>query len=202
MTKKTLAAAAVISASAVSAQAATWEIDKAHSTVGFSVQHMVITKVTGRFDQFEGTIEFDTTDLSSGTAEMTVQMASVNTDNERRDNHLRSPDFFDVEKYPTMTFRSTKVSAVKGDKFQLTGMLTLKDVTKEVTFDCTFNGMLTDSWGNVRAGFTAKGEIDRQDYHVSWSKVLDNGGLVAGDNVSIDIELELVEAKGEADSGK
>ncbi len=183
-------------------QAATWNIDQAHSSVGFTVRHMVISKITGKFNDFDGTVEFDGEDLSSGKAQVTVRMASVDTDNEKRDDHLRTGDFFEVEKYPTMTFKSTRVSNVDGDKFRLTGILTLKDVSKEVIFDCKFNGKLNDPWGNVRAGFSAETEINRQDFNVSFSKVLDGGGLVVSDNVRINLELELIQAKEQAASGE
>lgn len=183
-------------------QAATWSFDKAHSSVGFSVRHMVISKTIGNFDDFEGVMEFDGENVASGTVELTVQMASIDTDDEKRDGHLKTGDFFDVEKYPTMTFKSTKISNVKGSSFQMVGILTLKGVSKEVTFDCEFNGTLVDPWGNTRAGFSAETEINRQDFNVSFSKILDNGGLMVSDMVTINLEMEAIQAVEQNDTLK
>lgn len=183
-------------------QAATWSFDKAHSSVGFSVRHMVISRTIGNFDDFEGVMEFDGENVASGTVELTVQMASIDTDDEKRDGHLKTGDFFDVEKYPTMTFKSTKISNVKGSSFQMVGILTLKGVSKEVTFDCEFNGTLVDPWGNTRAGFSAETEINRQDFNVSFSKILDNGGLMVSDMVTINLEMEAIQAVEQNDTLK
>lgn len=183
-------------------QAATWSFDKAHSSVGFSVRHMVISKTIGNFDDFEGVMEFDGENVASGTVELTVQMASIDTDDEKRDGHLKTGDFFDVEKYPTMTFKSTKIVNVKGSSFQMVGILTLKGVSKEVTFDCEFNGTLVDPWGNTRAGFSAETEINRQDFNVSFSKILDNGGLMVSDMVTINLEMEAIQAVEQNDTLK
>lgn len=182
--------------------AATWSFDKAHSTVGFSVRHMVISRTTGNFKDFEGTLEFDGESIVSGKVELTVQMASVDTGDEKRDGHLKTGDFFDVEKYPTMTFKSTKVSDVDGSSFKLSGILTIKDVSKEVTFECDHHGTLKDPWGNTRAGFTASTEINRQDFNVSFSETLDGGGLLVGDIVTITLELETIQSVEQADVGK
>ncbi|MDH3892790.1 MAG: YceI family protein [candidate division Zixibacteria bacterium] len=183
-------------------QAATWNFDKSHSSVGFSVRHMVISKTTGHFSDFEGVLDFSGEDFGAGKVEVTVQMASVDTDDEKRDGHLRTGDFFDVEKYPTMTFKSTKVSDTKDNAFQLTGILTIKDVSKEVIFDCEHHGTLTDPWGNTRAGFTAEAEINRQDFNVSFSKLLDGGGMVVGDMVTVKLEIEAIQFVEQADAGK
>lgn len=202
MFKKCAVIALALMLTAGMTQAATWSFDKAHSSVGFSVRHMVISRTTGNFDDFEGVLEFDGENLASGKVELTVQMASVDTDDEKRDGHLKTGDFFDVEKYPTMVFKSTKVSNVKGSSFQLVGILTLKGVSKEVTFDCEFNGSLKDPWGNTRAGFSAETEINRQDFNVSFSKILDNGGLMVSDMVTINLEIEAIQAAEQADAGK
>ena len=179
---------------ALPAVAAKWEVDKAHSSVNFKVSHMVISTVNGRFDTFDGTVNFDPEDLAKGSVEMTIDVASISTDNEKRDGHLKSADFFDVEKYPKITFKSKKVILGEGKHFQLVGDLTIKDVTKEVTFDCAFHGAV-DFMGTTKAGFACTTTIDRQDFHVNWSKTLDNGGLVAGDEVEITVDLELNKAK-------
>jgi len=171
---------------------AAWKMDPAHSSVGFIVRHMVISKIPGEFKKFEANITFDEKNIKNGTAEMTVQIASINTDNTKRDNHLRSADFFDAAKYPSMTFKSKKVHDINGNKFKLTGDLTIRGITKEVTFDCELNGFIKDPMGNTRAGFSATTTINRQDFKVSWNKTLDTGGLVVSDNVDINIGLELI----------
>ena len=194
MKKLILTAIAVLTLAAVSF-GATWNIDATHSSVGFKVSHMVISKVTGGFEEFSGTItDFDGEKLEGGSVEFTVQTASVDTDDEGRDKHLRNEDFFEVEKYPTMTFKSKSISA-DGNSFKLTGDLTIKDVTKEVTFDGTFAGSIDDPWGNKRAGFSAAATIDRKDFGIAFGKVMDNGGLMVGNEVEIMIELETVMTK-------
>ena len=198
--RKTLSLALLMFVALVlSGQAATWNVDKAHSSIGFKVSHMVISKVNGNFKQFDGTIEAPMMDekkldLENSAVSMTVDVASIDTDNEDRDKHLRSEDFFDVVQYPSMTFVSKEVIPQEGNKFKLVGDLTIKDVTKEVTFDGTFNGVVTDPWGNTKAGFSAETTINRQDFNVEWNKTLDAGGLVVGDDVEIMIEMELAEA--------
>lgn len=202
MFKKLFATALLLAVMAVTAPAATWNFDKAHSSIGFSVRHMVISKTTGKFNDFDGVLEFDGENVEFGKVDFTVQMTSVNTDDEKRDGHLRTGDFFDVEKYPTMTFKSTKVGDMKGSSFQLTGILTIKDVSKEVTFDCEYHGAIKDPRGNTRAGFTAETEINRQDFNVSFSKTLDGGGLIVGDNVIVKLELETIQSAEQADAGR
>ena len=178
----------------VSAGAAEWNIDAPHSSVGFSVRHLVVSKTTGHFSDFSGTVNFDGENVAGGTAEWTIQVASIDTDDKKRDDHLRGADFFDAEKFPTMTFKSSKVIPGEDGSFQLVGNLTIKDVTKEVTFDVEFNGVINDPWGGTRAGFSAGTKIDRQDFGMSWNKALDAGGVVVGNTVSIMIEVELVKA--------
>ena len=170
---------------------ASWEIDKSHSSVGFSVSHLVISNVKGSFGDFAATIAFDADKLEAGKVEMTVQVASIDTDDAKRDDHLRSADFFDVENFPVMKFKSSRVHDIAGKEFKLTGDLTIRDVTKEVTFDCAFNGVIDDPWGNTKAGFSAFVVINRQDFNVKWNKALDAGGVVVGDEVKISLELEL-----------
>jgi polyisoprenoid-binding protein YceI len=174
--------------------AAKWEVDKAHSSVNFKVSHMVISTVNGKFETFDGSFDFDPKNLATGTAEMTIDVASINTDNDKRDGHLKSADFFDAEKYPKITFKSKKVIPGTGKNFKIVGDLTIRDVTKEVTFDCVFNGS-AEFMGTTKAGFTCSTTINRQDYHVNWSKTLDNGGLVAGNDVDITLDLELNQVK-------
>ena len=174
--------------------AAQWTIDKPHSSVNFKVTHLVISTTNGEFKTFDGTVNFDPNNIENGSVEMTVDVASINTDNADRDKHLKSADFFDVEKYPKMTFKSKKVIPGDGKKFKLVGDLTIKDVTHEVTFDCVFNGV-AEFMGTNKAGFTCTTTINRMDYNVTWNKMLDTGGVVVSDDVDIDLELELDEVK-------
>lgn len=174
---------------AVGVSADTWHADAAHSSVNFTVTHMVISTVNGKFDSFEGTLDWDGNDVTTGIVEFTIQTSSVDTDNEKRDGHLSSPDFFDVAQYPTITFKSTKVIPGDGKNFQLVGDMTMHGVTKPVTFDCTYNGSIP-FMKTVKAGFSAKATINRKDFGVSWSRALDGGGLVVSDEVEIDLALE------------
>ncbi|HWR82753.1 MAG TPA: YceI family protein [Candidatus Deferrimicrobium sp.] len=194
--RKRLAGALVVMMSlATVGRAEKWEIDKTHSAVGFNVRHMVVAKVPGYFRDFVGFINFDGQNLETGIVEFTVQMASIDTDNENRDEHLRSADFFDAAKFPSAVFKSRKVIKGEGSSFKLVGDLTMKDVTKEVVFECEFNGVVTDPWGNTRAGFSAQTKINRQDFNVTYSKKLDTGGLIVGDDVNIMLDIEAVKAK-------
>lgn len=179
-----------------------WNIDVTHSSIGFSVRHMVISKAKGEFGDYSGTVNFDGKNLADGSVELTIQMASIDTKSEGRDKHLKSPEFFDVEKFPTMTFKSKKIVPAKDGMFAMVGDLTIKDVTKEVTLDCEFNGSATDPWGNERAGFSATVTIDRQDFNVKFDSSLKDGRLLVGNDVTISLEIELIKAKPEAEDGK
>lgn len=181
---------------AAGASAAEWKIDQAHSSVYFKVRHLVISKTKGEFTKFDGTFNFEPGQWQDASANMTVKVASIDTDNEDRDKHLRSPDFFDTELYPDMTFVSKKVIPGAADRFKLIGDLTIRGKTHEVTFDVEYHGTVTDPWGNTRAGFTAETEINRQDYGVSWNKSLDQGGVVVGDDVEITLEVEAIRSDG------
>jgi len=175
--------------------AATWNFDKAHSNIGFSVRHLVISKTKGDFGDYSGKVVFDGDNLEKGSAEITIQMASIDTDDEDRDKHLRSADFFNVEKYPTMTFKSKEVRKGEDNKFTMTGDLTIKDVTREVVLKGEFMGIMEDPWGNTRAGFSAETTINRQDFNVSWNNALQDGSLVVGNDVKIELEIELIKAE-------
>lgn len=174
---------------ALSASAQKWEVEKVHSSVGFSVKHLVISKVKGNFRDFSGTINFDGKNWDKASAEMKVMVGSINTNDDKRDAHLKSADFFDAGQFPEMSFKSKKVTKGEGDAFKLVGDLTIRGITKEVTFECEFNGM-TDFMGTSKAGFSAQTKINRQDFGVSWNKTLDTGGVVVGDEVEIYLELE------------
>ncbi len=177
------------------AKADEWTVDGAHSSVDFSIRHMVVAKVNGKFDEFAGTLTWDGKDLKAGSVKFTIQAGSVNTSNTYRDQDLKGEQFFDVAKFPTIEFVSRKVVPGDGNAFTLVGDLTLKGVTKEVTFECEFGGTVVDAKGNTHAGFSARTKINRQDYGVSWSKALDNGGLVAGNDVEISLEIEAIKPK-------
>jgi polyisoprenoid-binding protein YceI len=191
MFKHMLLGVAALMLLAGSIQAQLWRVDPAHSSVNFQVTHMVISKVNGKFNDFTSTITFDGKDVSTGIAKLTVKTASIDTGNEQRDTHLKSPDFFDAEKYPDMSFKSTKVIKGEGQKFQLIGTLTMRGVTKEVTFNCEFTGTV-DVQNTMKAGFSATTRINRQDFNISWSKSIDNGGLIVSNDVDITLNLEFI----------
>jgi polyisoprenoid-binding protein YceI len=173
-------------------EAATWNIDPVHSEVGFSVRHMMVSKVRGRFTTFSGQLVTAEDPLNSSvTAE--IDLSSINTGQEQRDAHIRSADFFEVETYPTMTYKSTGVQVEDGEYF-LDGELTLKGVTRSVPLRLELNGFGPDPYGGVRAGFTATGEIDRRDFNVSFNAPLANGGVVVADKIALQLEIEAVKA--------
>ena len=170
----------------------TWTVDKSHSKVGFSVSHLVITDVDGFFKDYEAQISSNGDDFSTANIELKVNTSSIFTDNEKRDDHLRSDDFFNSEKYPKMTFKGKSMKKVGDKKYKLTGDFTIRDVTKQITLDVTYNGMVKDPWGNTKAGFKITGEIDRFDYNLKWDKAIEAGSLVVGKDVELVIDLQLV----------
>jgi len=182
----------IVAASVLSLAAAEFSIDDSHSQVGFEVKHMMISKVRGQFHEYMADIAYDKKKGVFTSLEGTVSTASIDTDNEKRDNHLKSPDFFDVEKFPEMKFVMTEY---KGDKNggKAKGNLTIKDVTKPVVFDVDIGGIAEDPWGNTRIGFTAQTTIDRKDFGLNWNKVLEAGGFLVGDEIKIVIEIEGIE---------
>jgi polyisoprenoid-binding protein YceI len=168
--------------------AGTWTLDAAHSTVGFTVRHMMVSKVRGRFSDFTADI-VTTTDPLQSRVDATIQMASIDTGDEGRDGHLRTNDFFDIDQFPTMTFRSTGITG-SGSDYQITGDLTIKGVTKPVTFDLEYGGFGKDPWGNTRAGFTLTGTINRKDFNMAYNAVLETGGIMVGEKVSVELDIE------------
>jgi polyisoprenoid-binding protein YceI len=170
----------------------TWKIDPAHTSVEFSVRHLMITTVKGRFAEFSGTAKTDAADPAKGDVEITINAASIDTREPQRDAHLRSADFFETEKYPTITFRSARIENVKGDQFTLLGDLTMHGVTREVALEVTSQGHAKDPWGGERAGFTATGKVKRSDFGLTWNQALETGGVVVGDDVKISLDVELV----------
>lgn len=177
------------------AAADTYMIDTAHSSVGFQIKHLAIAKVNGTFNDFGGSFVFAPGKADTWTVEAEIQMASVNTGNEKRDAHLKNEDFFDVEKYPTMTFKSTGVKMASDSEGQLMGELTMHGVTKPVVLDLEFNGAITDPWGNEKVGFSAYGTINRTDWGLTFNKALDAGGLMIGEKVKISLEIEAAKQK-------
>lgn len=187
---------AALAALAGGAVAETWNIDAMHSTVGFKVRHF-FSKQAGEFNEFEGKIEFDPAKPEGGSVEATIQTASIDTDSENRDNHLRSADFFDAEQFPTIQFKSSNVVR-GGDGFMVTGDLTMHGVTKEISFEMAFMGHGPDAWGGTRAGFSAEFKLDRKEFDITWNNTLDAGGTVLGDDVVVSLEIEAVLHKPEA----
>ena len=168
----------------------TWNVDPSHSAIGFSARHLMISKVRGHFGSFGGEIKV-TEDPLASEVHGVAETASVTTGDDARDGHLKSPDFFDVEHYPTLTFVSTSIEE-DGDDFRLAGLLTVKDITKPVVFDLEFDGVSTDPWGNTKAGFSAETEINRKDFGLEWNVALEAGGVLVGDKVKIQLDIEAV----------
>ena len=193
--KKYILAALALPALLSFASAETYKIDQSHSAVAFKVAHLGISKVDGRFDKFTGSMDYVPGKPALWKAEASIETASINTNEPKRDAHLRSPDFFDTDKYPLMTFKSTKFAAVKGMKGKMHGELTLHGVTKPVVMDVEASGPVTDPWGNARMAATAKTSVNRKDFGLVWNKVLDSGGLLVGEKVDITLELEFVQDK-------
>ena len=178
--------------SPLNALAATYNLDPAHSTIQFKVKHLMISNVTGIFEKFNGTVFIDDKDISNSKVNVKIEMASLNTNIAKRDEHLRSSDFFDVAKFPAMTFTSTKVEKVGTDKLKVTGDLTIKGVSKSVVLNVDGpTGEIRSPQGDIKRGASATATINRQDFGVSWNKKLDGGGLVVADDVHISIDSEM-----------
>jgi polyisoprenoid-binding protein YceI len=174
-----------------------WEIDPAHSSANFSARHLMVSKVRGRFTSFHGTITVPDAAVQS-SVNVVIDTASIDTRDDNRDTHLKSPDFLDVEKYPTITFESTGVSALSGEHFTLSGNLTIREVTRPVELAVEFNGIQQDPWGGTRAGFDAKTEFSRKDFGLEWNVALEGGGVLVGDRVTVELEVEAVKQADEA----
>ena len=167
-----------------------WALDAAHSSVEFSVRHMMIAKVKGSFGQFDATIEADPADLTTADIAFSIDVASVDTKNGDRDAHLRGADFFDAENYPKLTFKATKIVKTGEGEYDVTGDLTLRGVTKSETFAVTYEGSGKDPWGNTKAGFSVDGSIKRGDYGLTWNAALETGGVLVSDDVKIHLEIQ------------
>ncbi|MEO8146312.1 MAG: YceI family protein [Bacteroidia bacterium] len=168
-----------------------WTVDPSHSNVKFTITHLMVSDVDGNFKVFDGDVNAKDDTFQDALINFSVDVATVNTESEDRDKHLRSDDFFNADKFPKMTFKSTSFKKVSGNNYKLTGNLTIRDVTKLVTFDVTFGGIIKDPWGNTKAGFKGSSSIKRTDYKLSWNKNLDAGGVVLSDEVKININVEL-----------
>jgi len=172
-----------------------WQLDPSHVEVGFAVRHLMISTVKGRFGSVQGTVVADGDDFSNAEVDVTIDAASLDTREPKRDEHLRSADFFDVAQFPTLSFKSRRVEPAGRDRYTLTGDLTIHGVTREVALDVTTEGFVRDPWGNERAGFSAKGHIKRSDFGLTWNALLEAGGVAVGDDVKLSIDLELTKSK-------
>lgn len=176
------------------AETARWNIDPDHSIIEFRVAHMMVSKTTGRFLDYRGFVEMDADAKTFKAIEAVINAASINTNHDKRDAHLRNEDFLDVQRYPTMTYKMKRYDK-QGDRYTVVGDFTLRGVTKEVVLVGTFNGVTQDPWGNLRAGFSAEGKLNRKDFGMVWNKTLDNGGLIVGDEVQVHLEIECIKEK-------
>ncbi len=185
-------AALMAFSASVAGAADTYAVDKVHSSVGFSILHMMVSRVVGQFDDFSGNVQFDPNDLVNSKLDFDIKVATVNTKNDKRDGHLRSADFFDAEKFPLITFRSKKIVKKEAGVFDVTGDLAMKGVTKEVTYPVTVLGPVKDPMsGGTALGLEAKFSVNRQEYGVNWNKTLDNGGLLIGNDVDVAVSIGL-----------
>ena len=176
----------------VFAQKTEWQFDKAHTNIGFTIAHMVISDVTGRFTDFDGMLVSESDDFSGSQVNVTIKTASINTANEKRDDHLRSADFFSAEENAEITFKSKSFEKVDDKNYKISGDLSMNGVTKEVILDATFKGVAKDPWGGTRAAFKATTTLDRYDYNLKYNSVLETGGLLIGQEVDIEINLQLI----------
>jgi polyisoprenoid-binding protein YceI len=184
--------------------ATTWKIDPAHTAVEFAVKHMMFTTVRGRFKGVSGTIEADESDPARSRVSVDIEAASLDTGVADRDAHLRSPDFLDAERHPTLTFRSTRVegpAASAGDAFKVVGNLTIRGTTIEVALACTYEGMGQDPWGGTRAGARAEARIDRRDWGLKWNQALETGGILVANEVRIELEVQAVRVVAQPEAG-
>jgi polyisoprenoid-binding protein YceI len=172
-----------------------WAIDADHSSVDFSIRHMMIANVKGTFHTFNATVEADVTDLTDANIDFSVELASIDTRNKDRDAHLVSADFFDIEKYPTLTFRSTNITKTGEGEYDVTGDLTIHGITKSETFSVNFEGQGKDPWGNEKVGFSGQGTINRADFGLTWNSALETGGVLVGDKVKVNLQIEASKAE-------
>jgi polyisoprenoid-binding protein YceI len=194
MKKIILNLAIIASAFAATAQSTVWKVDRSHSGVGFTIDHMVVSETQGSFKTFSADVKSDKPDFSDASVVITIQVASINTDDEKRDEHLRGSDFFDAAKNPTIVFRSKSFKKVKGNIYKLTGDLTMNGITKTVTLDARFNGIVKSPWGDTRSGVKVYGEIDRYAFGLKYNSALEAGGLTLGQKVRLACSIELIKS--------
>ena len=184
---------------AVQTRTSIWQLDPAHSSVEFSIKHMMMTTVRGRFKNVTATLTGDEEHPEGCCVEAEIDVASIDTGSPDRDNHLRSADFFDAQRYPKITFKSTRAEgdfAQEGDHFRVIGDLTIRDTTMPITLDCTFEGRGNDPWGKERAGFSARGELDRREWGLKWNQAIETGGVLVANKVRIEAEVQFVRQDG------
>lgn len=169
-----------------------WGLDPTHSEVGFKVRHMMLTNVSGNFGEFTADAETEGDDFTTAKINFSATVKSISTNNEQRDQHLQSPDFFDAEKYPAITFKSTSFAKQDEDTFKLEGDLTIKDVTRKVTLQAEYGGVSKDPWGNTKAGFSVTGKINREDFGLTWNAALETGGVLVSSDVKLHAEIQMV----------
>ncbi|NGF55374.1 YceI family protein [Parapedobacter sp. SGR-10] len=169
-----------------------WAIDPTHSEIGFKVKHMMFTNVSGKFNAFEATIENEDDQFDTSVVSFSAEVNSVDTNNADRDNHLRSADFFDVEQFPKISFKSTEIKKINEGQFKVSGDLTIKDVTQNVTLDAEYSGLMKDPWGNTKAGVSLNGKINRKEFGLTWNAALETGGVLVGEDIKLAAEVQLI----------
>jgi polyisoprenoid-binding protein YceI len=199
MKNRFVALAAALAAASPALAAETYQLDRSHTTVGFQVRH-IFTMLGGKFQDFSGTIKVDRAKPENSSVEFTVRVASIFTNDPKRDEHLKSPDFFDATTHPTITFKSTSVKPAGKDVYEVTGPLTMRGVTKVVTLPVTFLGEGKDPWGNEKMGFETSTTLNRKEYGINWNKTLDQGGVLVGDEVRVQISIEADKVEQAADA--
>lgn len=169
-----------------------WKLDTTHTNIGFSIKHMMFTNVKGKFDKYDGSLSMKDSDFENALIEFSAEIASINTNNEGRDAHLRSADFFDVEQFPALTFKSTSISKKGAHDYEVVGELTMHGVTKTVNLNAEFSGLMKDPFGNIKIGLNITGKVNRKDWGLNWNAGMETGGVLVSENVIFDIETQLV----------
>jgi len=195
MKKRILSLFLAVCGLSATAQKSSWSLDPVHSNVKFTVVHMMVSEMDGSFKVYDGKVEASSDDFNNASIDFSVDVNSIDNDNDMRDKHLKADDFFNAEKYPKMTFKSTSFKKVSDKKYELTGDLTIRDVTKKVTFHVAYNGTQKDPYGNIKAGFKAKGTINRKEFKLRWGPVTETGGVVVSDEVDITINAAFAKNK-------
>ncbi|MFD1770551.1 YceI family protein [Sphingobacterium suaedae] len=171
---------------------ATWTVDKAHSEIEFKVRHMMISSVKGFFQNFNFNMSGDPQDISTAAVRIAIETSSINTKNEQRDQHLRSEDFFNTTRYPEITFESTTINRLNEEEYEVTGNLTIKNITKPITFHVEVGGLAKDPWGNEKIGFAFRGKVNREDFGLTWNTTLETGGVMVGEEVKIQGDVQFI----------